>query len=174
MNVFIKKSLLRACVFLHRQLMKPLNTVCPISFIPVDEIAHRVVFASEERVVVYSGEDVIEWLKHYSLVVPVTNRRIRADLAHKILKPFDVGDRATADLLLRAGFLDGRRCSCCWWWWWMVGLADMCTALLTVRILLSCFRVYFSLIYSTDDWDLDCDYLSLLSGRRVFDFLRRV
>lgn len=85
-----------------------MNEVCPISHIPIAEIKHPVTFASEKKnSIVYNAEDAIEWLKHYALVVPITNHRICPGFAHEILHPRHSDDKATIDLLLKAGFLDG-------------------------------------------------------------------
>ena len=86
--------------------MPSLNDMCPISHIPVAEIQHRVTFTSEHRIV-YNAEDVIEWLKHHTLVNPITNSPVSADFANNLLHPFHANDTATAEFLLRAGYLDG-------------------------------------------------------------------
>ena len=83
-----------------------INEVCPISFIPLHEIPHRVTFVAEKRIV-YNAEDIIEWLKHYALVVPMTNSRIRPGFANEILRPHDPADHSTTEILSRAGYLDG-------------------------------------------------------------------
>ena len=83
-----------------------MNDVCPISHIPVDEIQHPVTFVSEHRIV-YNAEDVIDWLKHHSLINPITNAQVSPDFANNLLRPFDRNDSDTPLVLSRAGYLDG-------------------------------------------------------------------
>jgi len=83
-----------------------MNDSCPISFIPVHEILHKVTFTTDRRII-YNAEDLIAWLKHYSLVVPITNAQISPGFANELLRPHDPGDQSTVDLLKQAGYLDG-------------------------------------------------------------------
>ncbi len=83
-----------------------MNDVCPISHIPVGEILHPVTFATDHRIV-YNAEDVIDWLKHYALINPITNAEVGPDFANNMLRPFDCDDSDTPLVLSRAGYLDG-------------------------------------------------------------------
>jgi len=67
-----------------------MNEACPISHIPIAEIKHPVTFASERK----------------NLIV-YTNHRISLGFAHEILRPCHADDKATIELLLKTGFLNG-------------------------------------------------------------------
>ena len=86
--------------------MHHLNDVCPISHIPIEEISHPVTFVTEHRIV-YNAEDVIGWLKHHSLINPITNAELNPDFANNILRPFNRNDSITPLVLRQAGYLDG-------------------------------------------------------------------
>ena len=83
-----------------------MNDVCPISHIPIEEILHPVTSMTGPRIV-FNAEDIIHWLKHCSLLNPVTNAEVKADLAEHILRCFESNDEATQLVLSRAGYLDG-------------------------------------------------------------------
>ena len=80
---------------------------CPISHIPVSELRMPVVFRHELHSVVFDADHLVNWLRSYRLVDPVTNQPIPADLAINILKPSASPDAKTMYFLSRAGFLRG-------------------------------------------------------------------
>jgi len=87
--------------------MDPLNECCPISLTPIEKIKHPVLFKKDKQLVVYSAEEIIEWLQNHSLKIPVTNQPVAPAFAHQILRPYKSGDRKTRVLLRLAGYLDG-------------------------------------------------------------------
>jgi hypothetical protein len=95
--------------------------ICPISHIPLCEIQYPVVlrksgllygYSGTIKTTVYCGKHLSEWLKHYSMIDPITNRAMRCDLASALMKPAPFGDlamsKATEIFLRSQGFLDGR------------------------------------------------------------------
>ena len=85
-----------------------MNDVCPISHIPVSQLQHPVVVRAATRAVVYDAEHIVRWLKHHSLMDPVTHARIRPGFAVDILRPAPSAGPDTRAFLARAGYVDGR------------------------------------------------------------------
>ena len=57
--------------------------------------------------VIYDAEHIVQWLKHYSLMDPVTHTYIRPGFAADILCPTSTATAETHVFLARAGYLDG-------------------------------------------------------------------
>ena len=83
--------------------------VCPISHIPLSQIKHPVVIikSTTNLSIVYDAEHIVQWLKHHSLLDPITNKKIPAGFANSILRPAS-SSATTAAFLARAGYLNGR------------------------------------------------------------------
>ena len=82
---------------------------CPISFIPLSELEHPVVFRNQRALVVYDAEHLLTWL-HTSRRNPVTNERLSpisplSDLLlpHRLPHTTDAQLAATQRLLVEQG-----------------------------------------------------------------------